>query len=129
MIESPKKRLGSIQRKSVDLSQFSPVRESQLNADQPLPLVMEPAADQVNLADWIRANHDLVDQKLALHGGILFRGFAINDPAGFERVASAICRELFSEYGDLPRAGVSGKVYTSTPYPEDKSILYHNESS
>jgi alpha-ketoglutarate-dependent taurine dioxygenase len=36
---------------------------------------------------------------------------------------------LFGEYGDLPREGVSGKVYGSTPYPPDKAILFHNESS
>ena len=40
-----------------------------------------------------------------------------------------IYKEIYSEYGDLPREGVAGKIYTSTPYPEDKTILYHNESS
>lgn len=44
---SVKKSLGSIRRKAVDLSQFNPIRESQLNDAQPLPLIMEPAADQV----------------------------------------------------------------------------------
>ena len=29
----------------------------------------------------------------------------------------------------MPRTGVSDKVYGSTPYPEDKAILFHNESS
>jgi len=36
---------------------------------------------------------------------------------------------LFGEYGDLPRAGIGGKVYGSTPYPQDQAILFHNESS
>jgi len=44
-------------------------------------------------------------------------------------VAAAIYNEIYAEYGDLPREGVAGKIYTSTPYPEDKAILYHNESS
>ena len=48
---SPKKSLGAIRRKAVDLAHFNPVRESQLSGDQALPLVMEPAADQVDLAD------------------------------------------------------------------------------
>jgi alpha-ketoglutarate-dependent taurine dioxygenase len=121
--------LGAIKRKGVDLTSFNPVRESRLSEEQSLPLVMEPAADQVDLADWIRSNHAYVDDKLTQHGGILFRGFGLRSAADFERVAGSICKELFSEYGDLPREDVAGKVYTSTPYPEDKSILYHNESS
>ena len=124
-----KKSLGVIRRKAVDLAHFDPVCESLLNQDQPLPLLMEPAADHVDLADWARNNREYMEQKLFQHGGILFRGFGLSNAQDFERVAGSICHELYAEYGDLPREGVAGKVYTSTPYPEDKSILYHNESS
>jgi alpha-ketoglutarate-dependent taurine dioxygenase len=125
-----KTSLGAFRRKPVDLSQFSPVRESQLAADQPLPLILEPVAGNVDLAEWVRTNHDQVEQKLHRHGGVLFRGFGVKGAQEFERVAASVCsRELYSEYGDLPREGVAGKVYTSTPYPEDKSILFHNEGS
>jgi alpha-ketoglutarate-dependent taurine dioxygenase len=124
-----KKSLGGIRRKGVDLASFTPVRESQLSADQPLPLIIEPAVDQVDLADWVSNYRDYLESKTLLHGGILFRGFGLAGATEFEKVAGSICRELFAEYGDLPREDVAGKVYTSTPYPEDKSILYHNESS
>ena len=123
------KSLGSIKRKAVDLTSFNPVRERQLAPGQLLPLVIEPAAEQVDLADWIRSHHDHVVDKISLHGGILFRGFGLTSAQQFENAATAICGDLFPEYGDLPREDVAGKVYTSTPYPEDKSILYHNESS
>ena len=126
---SPGKSLGAIRRKAVDLAHFNPIRESQMGPDQLLPLIMEPATDQVDLADWARNNREYIAQKLHTHGGILFRGFNLKTPQDFERVAAAIYTELFSEYGDLPREGVGGKIYTSTPYPEDKCILYHNESS
>lgn len=126
---SPTKSLGAIRRKAVDLSQFNPVRESQTAPDQCLPLIMEPNADQVDLADWARSNRDYIAQKLHTHGGILFRGFNLKTPQDFERVAAGIYNEIYSEYGDLPREGAGGKIYTSTPYPEDKCILYHNESS
>ena len=129
MSTAPRKSLGDIRRKAVDLANFSPVKESLLQPDQSLPLIMEPAADQVDLQDWARNNRELISEKQAKHGGILFRGFGLKDAADHERIAGAICNELFAEYGDLPREGVAGKVYTSTPYPEDKSILYHNESS
>ena len=126
---SVKKSLGTIRRKAVDLSQFNPIRESQLNDAEPLPLVMEPAADQVDLAEWARHNRDYINGKLDQHGGVLFRGFGLKTPADFERAAASVYHEIYSEYGDLPREGVAGKIYHSTPYPEDKMILYHNESS
>jgi alpha-ketoglutarate-dependent taurine dioxygenase len=108
---------------------FSPVREGFLSEGQRLPLVLEPACGDVDLAEWVRGNREHVENQLSLHGGILFRGFGLTTPQEFEHAASAICTELFEEYGDLPREDLGGKVYTSTPYPENKSILYHNESS
>ena len=128
-ISSPTKSLGSIRRKAVDLAQFNPICESQLSPGQVLPLVMEPSAMHVDLADWARSNREHIAQKLHMHGGILFRGFNLKTPQDFEHVAAGIYKEIFSEYGDLPREGVGGNIYTSTPYPEDKCILYHNESS
>ena len=121
--------LGPIRRRAVNLANFNPVRETLLQDDQSLPLVIEPAADHVDFVDWAGNSQEYINQKLYLHGGILFRGFNLSSAADFERAAGALCHELYSEYGDLPREGVAGRVYTSTPYPEDKSILYHNESS
>jgi len=126
---TPTKSLGAIRRKAVDLSQFNPIKESAADRDQPLPLLMEPATDQVDLADWARNNREYIADKLHTHGGILFRGFNLKTPQDFERVAAGIYNEIYSEYGDLPRESAGGKIYTSTPYPEDKRILYHNESS
>lgn len=128
-LTSPGKSLGAVRRKAVDLAHFNPTRESQVSPEQPLPLIIEPATDQVDLADWARNNREYIAQKLHTHGGILFRGFNLKTPADFERVAAGVYKEIYSEYGDLPREGEGGKVYSSTPYPEDKCILYHNESS
>jgi alpha-ketoglutarate-dependent taurine dioxygenase len=124
----PTRSLGTIRRKAVDLSHFNPVRESLFN-DQALPLVLEPAAAQVDLADWALHHRAELGEKLARHGGILFRGFDLKDARDFQRVAAGICTELYADYGDLPRENVAEKVYHSTPYPEDQMILYHNESS
>jgi len=90
---------------------------------------IQPHDESVDLAIWVQGQRAALHQQLHQQGALLFRGFSIPTAAAFEQVAQAICPELFGDYGDLPRAGVSGKVYGSTPYPEDKAILFHNESS
>ncbi|WP_437997980.1 amino acid adenylation domain-containing protein [Sorangium sp. So ce185] len=95
----------------------------------PLPLVVQPAVDDVNLAAWAAQERALVEAQLDRHGAVLFRGFGLRSVPEFEQVAQAVCGELFGEYGDLPREKTGRQVYASTPYPADKAILFHNESS
>jgi len=118
-----------IKPKAVGLSGEGMIKTGYLQTGQTLPLVMQPALDDVDLADWTKGNLEFIEAGLLKHGAILFRGFGIDSAAAFEKVASAIRPNLFGEYGDLPREGISDKVYKSTPYPEDKTILFHNESS
>ncbi|WP_405847027.1 TauD/TfdA family dioxygenase [Streptomyces sp. NBC_01518] len=94
-----------------------------------IPLVMEPAVGDVALPEWLRENHEVVESYLRKHGAVLFRNFQVGSAEDFEEVARAICPVLFREYGDLPREGDSKLIYKSTPYPQDRSILFHNESS
>ena len=123
-----KKSLGMMKRKSVDLAQFNPVT-SDFFPSSKMPMVLRPATDHVELAEWAKNNRDYLQKNVLQHGAVLFRGFGLSTPEHFEAVASSICPGLFGEYGDLPREGVAGKVYGSTPYPSDQPILYHNESS
>src|SRR5437762_1948156 len=118
--------LGSARRKAVDLTQL--VETSVIDGNL-LPLVVRPAVEGVDLAEWTATNRDQIDAWFDRHGAILFRGFALDGPADFERVASSIASDLFAEYGDLPQEGTSERIYHSTPYPADKTILFHNESS
>src|SRR3954465_5097432 len=104
---APKKSLGTIRRRAVDLASFNPIRESELSPGQSLPLIIEPSTDQVDLAEWVRSQRSYIDQKRTLHGGVLFRGFGLNSAGDFEKVAAALCDNLFAEYGDLPREGVA----------------------
>jgi alpha-ketoglutarate-dependent taurine dioxygenase len=127
--ESRIQKLRGIQRKAIDLSAVNPIKTGYLKDGQSQPLLIEPEADDINLAEWASHNRDFIEAELSKHGALLFRGFRLDSTASFEQFASAICPELFGEYGDLPREGVSGKVYGSTPYPADKMILFHNESS
>ncbi|MEG4971171.1 amino acid adenylation domain-containing protein [Microcoleus sp. K4-B3] len=119
----------SVKPKPVALPQGELIKTEYLHPDELFPLVAKPAVADVDLADWAKNNREFIEAKLLQHGGILFRGFIGPVVAAFEQFALSICSELFGEYGDLPREGVSGKVYGSTPYPADKAILFHSESS
>jgi amino acid adenylation domain-containing protein len=119
----------TIKPKAVSLPQSQLIKTSFLQPGEGLPLVIEPDSDEIDLADWASSHREVIESDLLKHGAILFRGFNLNSAADFENVANAIHPNLFGEYGDLPREGVSGKVYGSTPYPPDKAILFHNESS
>jgi alpha-ketoglutarate-dependent taurine dioxygenase len=105
------------------------VREGSLEPGRTFPVLLQPAADDLDLAGWVLGNGEFLRDRLAKYGAILLRGFDVRSEAEFERVAAALCPDLFGEYGDLPQADGAAKVYASTPYPADKTILFHNESS
>jgi alpha-ketoglutarate-dependent taurine dioxygenase len=93
------------------------------------PVMITPAVDNVDLAAWCESHKEELGAHYDKHGAILFRGFDLDSAADFEAVASAIAGDLFAEYGDLPPESAGEKVYGSTPYPPDKMIMFHNESS
>ncbi|BAS60151.1 amino acid adenylation domain protein (plasmid) [Leptolyngbya boryana NIES-2135] len=119
----------SIQPKAISVPETGLVTTSYLQPGEPLPLVVQPNLEDIDLIGWAKNNRGLLETELLKHGAILFRGFNAASVPEFERFAQTICPALFGEYGDLPREEVSQNVYTSTPYPADKAILFHNESS
>jgi alpha-ketoglutarate-dependent taurine dioxygenase len=127
--ESKFKRFKSIQPKAVPLAHRPLVERGYLAMDQLLPLVLRPAVEDVDLAAWGENNRAKVEQELLTHGAILFRGFPLKGAEDFEQVARALCPSLFGDYGDLPREKAGRHLYGSTPYPADRAILFHNESS
>ncbi|MBD0265059.1 MAG: TauD/TfdA family dioxygenase, partial [Tolypothrix sp. Co-bin9] len=118
----------AIKPKAISLTQEQLVKTGYLQTGE-IPLVCQPNVSDLDVIDWAKSNQEFIDTNLLKHGAILFRGFNTNSVTDFENFAQAICPELFGEYGDLPREGLGGKVYGSTPYPADKAILFHNESS
>ncbi|MBD2468777.1 non-ribosomal peptide synthetase [Nostoc sp. FACHB-145] len=119
----------TISPKAVSLSVEQLIKTEYLQAGQKFPLVIQPNSAEVDLISWAENNRAYLETELFKHGAILFRGFNVKSVSDFENFAQTICPNLFAEYGDLPRAGEGGKVYSSTPYPADKAILFHNESS
>ncbi len=118
-----------IQPKAVQIAHGELVEFRNLNSDRAFPALVQPTTTEVDLVDWAKNNRDKLESKLLQHGAILFRGFDIRSVDAFENVARSICPQLYDNYGDLPRAGMSDRVYGSTPYPSDRAILFHNESS
>src|SRR5688500_6937102 len=96
-------RFKKVQPKVVMLNEGEVVQRSYLAEGQKLPLVLQPASEEVDVAEWAAENRALVEQDLRRHGAILFRGFGITEAASFERLAQAVCTELFQENGEHPR--------------------------
>ncbi|MDZ7994279.1 MAG: non-ribosomal peptide synthetase [Nostoc sp. EfeVER01] len=119
----------SIAPKAVSLIAEQLIKTNYLQAGQNFPLVIQPNTTEVDLLSWVENNREYIETELLKHGAILFRDFNIKSVSEFENFAQTICPNLFAEYGDLPRTGEGGNVYGSTPYPADKAILFHNESS
>ncbi|HLK58314.1 MAG TPA: TauD/TfdA family dioxygenase [Chthonomonadaceae bacterium] len=121
--------LGDMRRKAVSLTDAPLVKSRPLNPEKKFVRIYEPTTADVDVADWVAHNRESLEQDLYAYGALLLRGFGIKSVADFEKVALAFYGELYGGYGDLPRAGTSESIYQSTPYPPDKPILYHNESS
>ena len=84
----------------------------------------------INLASWAERNQTLIEDYLQKHGAILFRNFDIRTTSDFEQFIRASAGELLAYVDQTsPRHKVSGHVYTSTDYPANQSIFFHNESS
>lgn len=119
----------NIAPKAVSLSVEQLIKTDYLQEGQKFPLVIQPNNAEIDIMFWAKNNREYLETELFKHGAILFRGFDVKSVSEFENFAQTICPNLFAEYGDLPRTGEGGKVYGSTPYPADKAILFHNESS
>ncbi|NQZ24680.1 MAG: amino acid adenylation domain-containing protein, partial [Colwellia sp.] len=103
---------------------FSTLRENEI-----FPLLAQPVDPSLNVIEWAKKNRILIDEKLNKHACILFRGFELKNVQEFEQFAEAIQPGLYGQYGDLPKKEGGKQIYRSTPYPERKMILFHNESS
>ena len=97
---------------------------------QPLPLLVQAEGSNTSLVEWLPSNREELSAKLLKHGGILFRGFAIQSAQQFEEVIGTVSGRLLDyTYRSTPRTVVSRKIYTSTEYPPHQTIPLHNENS
>ena len=132
MKRGKKKGMGKLRlsrRKSIRVTPEQLVKTGLLPSGNPLPLVIEPTMDGVDLVAWGKKNLNLIEDHLLQHGGILFRNFNVKGVEQFQDVVRATTRQELLEYTyrSTPRSQVSGKIYTSTEYPADQAIPMHNE--
>lgn len=110
----------------------SPSSAARYRAAGELPLIIyaDGAPSAGELVDWLRENPAHVQGLLLEHGAILFRGFDVNAPIEFERIARAIDDRLQSEYlGLSPRVPLTKHVFTASEIPSLFPIPQHNEMS
>ncbi|HSL81358.1 MAG TPA: hypothetical protein VLF66_01195, partial [Thermoanaerobaculia bacterium] len=79
------KKFKGVKPKVVSLPAGELVRESELFPRQPLPLLVEPGAPDVDLVEWARESRGFLEERLLDHGAILFRGFDVASAYDFER--------------------------------------------
>jgi len=115
--------ISSAQRRQV-------VSKGSFGPDQPFPLLIQPATDDVDLNRWVKDNRETVEGHLLKEGAILFRGFKIDTPTKFEQFVTSMSAGLL-EYFDqhTPRTRVSGQIFTSTEYPAGHTVPFHSENS
>lgn len=120
---------------SIDLLSDGVVIDEAAERLGPLPLVLKPEpaaspADSARLAAWILARRPWIEEKLLRHGAILFRGFPIVDPAGFERVIRSVSPDLKRDYlGTSPRDALTPYVFSASELPPFYPIPQHCEMS
>lgn len=118
----------AIKRKPITISEKQLVKTKFLNPEQQLPLVFKPTINDLNLIAWAANNRSWINEQLLKSGGLLFRDFEINKNFNLELFIQSISSKLIEySYGSTPRTLVTGKIYTSTEYPAEKSIRLHNE--
>ena len=95
-----------------------------------LPLIIEPNITGIDLPEWAAENKEFINERLTIHGAVLFRGFSNSTIETFKKTAEAVSDEIMDyKERSSPRHSVKKKVYTSTDYPPDQKIFPHNEHS
>lgn len=128
---NPPRNLSTVRRKAVGAETESWIRGEPLLAGRTLPFVLRPTVDGLDLAEWAAKSRARVDELLAAHRALLFRGFRAGDLDGFRRFVDATSDGGLLEYRDrtTPRETRGERMYTSTIHPADQRIHLHNEGT
>jgi len=99
-------------------------------ANENYPVLIVAKDKYVNLPEWIGNHKQLILRELHSSGGVLFRGFQVGSIEVFKKSFFHVCDQPVKyTHRTSPRTELGDYVYTSTDYPADQKILFHNESS
>jgi alpha-ketoglutarate-dependent taurine dioxygenase len=117
-------------RQGISIADTDLTIEQLPDSGKAMPFIIRPAMSGVDLLEHARINRESINEKLLRHGGILFRGFDVATAAQLEQFIRNLSGDLlqYSERSS-PRTQVAGNIYTSTDYPADQEIFFHNENS
>ena len=96
-----------------------------------LPIIVHAPSPRIRLVDWIVENKPWIHDNLKKSGALLFRGFRIDGPEGFENCLESAYGKPTDypglTHGVILRQHIHGKIYTSTEYSPSFRIRLHNE--
>lgn len=83
------------------------------------------------LEDWLRDHSEAIKSIIHEFGAICFPGSKVNSTGQFQRILQLVLGSELLEYKNCstPRKQLTGRIYTSTEYPEHEVIPLHNENS
>lgn len=82
-----------------------------------------------NLVSWVGNRWQELQKSLYQYGAILLRNFDMDDGQLANLLSQCNESQLQYLFRSTPRTTVSDKIYTTTEYPEDRTILQHNENA
>jgi len=95
-----------------------------------LPRIVHATPDSRSLVDWIREHAQPLQDILHTVGGVLFRGFPVEGVDAFHELCVSCINGLLPYHErSTPRSEIGNRIYTSTAYPSDQTIVLHNEFS
>lgn len=121
-------RPGGTARKIISIGQETMVSWKPMHDDGVLPLHMFPTTPAVDLVSWARHERPLIDEKLAVHGAIAFRGFNLNSADRFRDLAEAVIDDLMDSTEHTPLLKKS-PILRPGFYPAEDRLTWHNEKS
>lgn len=103
-------------------------------SSEKLPLVIECTDKNMKFDEFMEllsSQKEYFKENLLKYGGLLFRGFPVNDADDFSKTVKGFGLGKFIDYvgGDSPRIKIKDGVYTSTEAPPWLKIPLHNEFS
>lgn len=123
-------KIGRVERHKVQLGRDGRPRIEPPQQGRSVPLTIHAPTPGAKLVGWAEQNRELIDTSLAENGAVLFRGFEVGGLDQFSSLISVVGgRPEEYTYRSTPRTELGGGVYTSTEYPADQAIPFHNENS